>query len=231
MTTNLRIALTVLAVGFAIEGSGEAYSLLSRGSFLPGTSLLFLLPALVTVLGLLFILIGRHEWDELHSARVRRANLIFGLSVATVFVAALEVALLSYYPNLGSPLWAEILFGAMTGAFVFGTFVTYAHLVFHLVSRPSKAVLIASTVWALIVSGLVGLALARDLPTLLSLIAARSLSFESLIAPVDYLASFLFLSYFLLLIAYLDAHMTVVRGPPTRAAVAPPAAPPAAPRA
>ena len=31
MTTNLRISLTILSVGFAIEGGGEAYSLVSKG--------------------------------------------------------------------------------------------------------------------------------------------------------------------------------------------------------
>ncbi len=35
MTTNLRISLTILTVGFGIEGGGEAYSLVTRGSFLP----------------------------------------------------------------------------------------------------------------------------------------------------------------------------------------------------
>ncbi|MGI0070481.1 MAG: hypothetical protein ACRECT_00130 [Thermoplasmata archaeon] len=212
MTTNLRISLTILSLGFGIEGAGEAYSLVSRGSFLPGTSLLFLLPAVVTLLGLLFILIGRHEWDELHHSRVRQANLIFGLSVLAGVVAAIEVGALAYYPALGIPFWAEAVFGVTTGAFVLGTFITYAQLVFHLVRRPSKVALVAATVWALIVSAYVGNALAGDLPAILTLIGARSLSVDALIAPVDYIASFLFVSYFLLLVAYLDAHLTVAKG-------------------
>lgn len=215
MTTNLRISLTILAIGFAIEGGGEAYSLATAGAFLPGTSLLFLLPALVTLLGLMFLLIGRHEWDELHRTRVRQANVIFGLSLLGGFVALIELALLVVYPGVGTPLWAEVLFGTAVGSFVLGTFVTYAQLVFHLVSRPSKAALIASILWALIVSIYVAHALAADLPTILGLIGAHSFSVGVLIAPVDYLASYLFISYFLLLAAYLDAHVTVARGPPT----------------
>jgi hypothetical protein len=211
MSTNLRISLTILSVGFAVEGGGEVYSLLTAGSFLPGTSLLFLLPAVVTLLGLLFILIGRHEWDELHQARVRRANLIFALSLLAGFVAAIEVVVLAAYPGFGAPLWAEVLFGAATGAFLLGTFVTYAQLVFHLVTRPSKVALVASTVWALIVSIFIAQTLAADLPSILGLIGAHSFSFEYLISPVDYLASFLFISYFLLLAAYVDAHVTVAR--------------------
>jgi hypothetical protein len=211
MSSNLRISLTILSVGFAVEGGGELYSLLTAGSFLPGSSLLFLLPAVVTLLGLLFILIGRHEWDEVHQARVRRANLIFALSLLAGFVAGIEITLLVAYPSVGAPLWAEVVFGAAAGAFLLGTFVTYAQLIFHLVSRPSKVVLVASTVWALIVSAFVAQTLAADLPSILATIGAHSFSIDYLISPIDYLASFLFVSYFLLLAAYVDAHVTVAR--------------------
>jgi uncharacterized membrane protein YidH (DUF202 family) len=211
MSTNLRISLTILSVGFAIEGSGEVYSLLTAGSFLPGTSLLFLLPAVVTLLGLLFLLIGRHEWDEVHRARLRRANLIFALSLLAGFVAGVEVTFLALYPSVGAPLWAEVLFGMAAGSFLLGTFVTYAQFVFHLVTRPSKVALVASTFWALVMSALIGQTLAADLPSILGLISAHSFSIDYLISPVDYLASFLFISYFLLLGAYVDAHITVAR--------------------
>jgi uncharacterized membrane protein YidH (DUF202 family) len=211
MSANLRISLTILSAGFAVEGAGELYSLLTAGSFLPGTSLLFLIPAVVTLLGLLFLLVGRHEWDENHRARLRRANLIFGLSLLAGVVATVEVVLLATTPSLGAPLWAEVLFGAAAGAFLFGTFATYAQLVFHLVTRPSKVALVASAIWALIVSIYVAQTLASDLPSILGNISSHSFSIGYLISPVDYLASFLFISYFLLLGAYVDAHVTVAR--------------------
>lgn len=211
MSTNLRISLTILSVGFAIEGGGEVYSLRTAGSFLPGTSLLFLLPAVITLLGLFFLLVGRHEWDEVHRARLHRANLIFGLSLLAGFVAGIEVAVLAAYPSVGAPLWAEVVFGAAAGAFLLGTFVTYAQLVFHLVTRPSKVALVASSLWALVVSVFIAQTLAADLPSILGLIGAHSFSIDYLISPVDYLASFLFISYFLLLAAYVDAHVTVAR--------------------
>jgi hypothetical protein len=218
VTTNLRISLTVLSLGFAIEGGGEAYSLLTRGTLLPSTSILFLFPAVMTLLGLLFLLIGRHEWSELHHQRVQRANLIFGLSLLGGFIAVAEVALLAFYPGIGTPWWASVLFGASLGSLVFGTFVTYGQLVFHLVSRPSKVVIVASLLWALGVSVVVGYELAGDLPAVMGLIATRSLSLENLVAPVSYLTSYLFLTYFLLLVAYVDAHVTVARGLPSAAA-------------
>jgi hypothetical protein len=215
MTTNLRISLTILSLGFAIEGAGEAYSLISSGALLPGTSVVFLLSAAVSLLGLLFLFLGRHEWNELHRSRASRTNQIFALSLLGGFIAAAEVALLVVYPSVGSPGWAEVLFGAALGSLVLGTFVTYAYLVFHLVGRPSKAVLIASAIWALIVSAYIGRVLAGDLPVILTAVANRSLTVEGLLAPVDYLASYLFVSYFLLFAAYLEAHSVVARGPPT----------------
>jgi len=211
MGSNLRVSLTILSIGFAIEGAGEVYSLLTAGAFLPGTSLLFLLPAAMTCAGLVFLLVGRHEWDELHRARVRRSNWIFGLSLLAGFVAVGEVALLATYPGLGVPWWAALLFGTAAGAFLLGTFITYAHLVFHLVSAPSRVALVASALWALAVSVFIGETLALDLPSILGSIAAHSFSIDYLISPVDYLASFLFVSYFLLLGAYMDAHFTVAR--------------------
>ncbi|HTW76650.1 MAG TPA: hypothetical protein VMG14_02665 [Thermoplasmata archaeon] len=225
MTTNLRISLTILSLGFVIEGAGEAYSLVSSGAFLPGTSFVFLASTLVTLLGLLFLFLGRHEWNEIHRARAARTNLIFGLSLLGGFIAAAEVGVLVYAPSIGTPLWSEALFGAALGSLVFGTFATYAYLVFHLVRAPSRAVLIASAVWALIVSAYIGRVLAGDLPSVLAAIGARSLSVDHLLSPVDYLASYLFVSYFLLFAAYLDAHAIVARGLPTATTVRIPSAP------
>lgn len=221
MTTNLRISLTILSLGFGIEGAGEAYSLLSSGAFLPGTSLVFLASTVVTLLGLLFLFLGRHEWNEIHRARAARTNQIFGLSLAGGLIAAVEVGVLAYYPSIGTPLWAEALFGAALASLVFGTFVTYAYLVFHLVRTPSRIVLIASALWALAVSAYIGRVLAGDLPAVLAAVAARSPTVEPLLSPVDYLASYLFVSYFLLFAAYLDAHTIVARGPPVAATRAP----------
>lgn len=217
MTTNLRISLTILSLGFVIEGAGEAYSLLSSGAFLPGTSLVFLASTVVTLLGLLFLFLGRHEWNEIHRSRAARTNQIFGASLAGGVIAAIEVGMLAYYPSIGTPLWAEVLFGAALASLILGTFVTYAYLVFHLVRTPSRIVLVASSLWALAVSAYIGRVLAGDLPTILAAIAARSLTVEGLLSPIDYLASYLFISYFLLFAAYLDAHSVVARGLPARA--------------
>jgi len=215
MTTNIRVSLTILSLGFGIEGGAELYSFVSHGAYRPGVNVLFALPFAMTLAGLLFVWVGRHEWNELHRSRVRQAHLVFGLSLLGAVVAGAVVGVLYLEPSLGSPPWARGLFGAAVGSLVLGTFVTYALLVFHLVPRPSKALLLASLLWALGVAGLVGGTMAANLPTILDLAARRTLTVPTFVGPVDSLASYLFVSYYLLLAAYLDAHRTVARGPET----------------
>jgi len=201
-------------VGFAVEGASELYSFATPGANHAGVNFLFLLPTALTVVGLLFVWVGRHEWTELHRQRTRRATAIFELSLVGGFVAVAEVALLVAYPSVGTPGWAEVLFGAAVASLLFGTFVTYAYLVFHLVATPSKAALAAAVVWAFAVSVVITVALAADLPTVLALVDSRSFTVPSFLAPVSSLISYLFVSYFLLLAAYFEAHATVARGLP-----------------
>jgi hypothetical protein len=223
MTTNLRLALAIFSIGFAVDGAGDLYSFATHGKFQPGLNLLFLFPVLTTLIGLLFVWIGRHEWSALHHDRVRQAHIVFGLSILGAFVAGAVVAALVLLPSLGVPLWAKVVFGAASCSLILGTFVTYAYLVFHLVGRPSKAVLAASIAWSLLISAFMGEALGAGLPTIVRIAVARQLTLPAFITPVDSLASYLFLSYFLLLAVYAEAHQKVARGLEAGAAPARPA--------
>ncbi len=213
MTTNLRLSLTILSLGFGIEGAGELYSFLSKGAFKPGLSLLFFVPVAMTLVGLLFVWVGQHEWNELHRDRVRTAHRIFAFSLLGAVVAAAVIAALLFLPGLGIPFWARVVFAAAAGSLVLGTFVTYALLVFHLVATPSKAALLAAIAWALIVAAFVGATLGSDLPGIVSTISQPNLAEPAFLGPVGALSSYLFVSYFLLLAVYVDAHRTVARGP------------------
>jgi uncharacterized membrane protein YidH (DUF202 family) len=234
MTTNTRVSLTILSFGFAIEGGAELYSFLSHGTYHLGLNLLFILPSVMTLAGLLFVWVGQHEWNELQRARVRQAHLVFGLSLLGALVSGAVVGVLLVWPSLGEPAWARGLFGAAVGSLVLGTFVTYALLVFHLVPRPSQALLLASLLWALVVAGLVAGAMAANLPTIVALASRRTFADPTFLGPVDSLASYLFVSYFLLLAAYVVAHRAVAQGPdatpPTGPGAIPQSVAPEAPR-
>jgi hypothetical protein len=222
MPTNLRSRLTIRSIGFAIEGAEELYSLTTPGASSPGASIWFVAPAILTLIGILFVWIGRHEYTEVHARRAERASLIFGLSLVGGVVTALLLGLLVSYPSIGTPLWAEVLFGAALASLLFGTFVSYAYLVFHLVATPSKIALLAAVMWALLISAFITISLASDLPTVIGLIQARNFSVPSFLSPVDTLVSYLFLSYFLLLAAYVEAHVAIARGRATSAGRNPP---------
>lgn len=212
MTRNLRIALTVLSIGFALEGIEELYSFLTSGTPVPGASLLFILPLILAVLGLVFVWVGRDEWNDVHRVRARTAGHVFTLSILGGFVAAGVVALLIAVPSIGTPPWAQGLFGAAFGSLVFGTFVVYAYLVFHLVTTWARVAVVLALVWAFVVSVAVSAVLASNLTTILVLINNRTVEIPAFVAPVDLLISYLFVSYFLLLTAYIEAHVAVARG-------------------
>jgi uncharacterized membrane protein YidH (DUF202 family) len=212
VTRNLRISLTVLSIGFAIEGIGEAYTRFTPGSVAPGTSLLYLLPVVLTTIGLVFVWVGRKEWNEVHLVRVRTANRVFAASLLGGVVAAVVLGLLLFVPSLGTPWWAEWLYGAAVGSLVFGTFVTYAYLVYHLVSVPGRVVVALALAWSLFISIAIAVVIAATLPSVLTLVTTQSLSIPAFVAPVDFLYSALFVSYFLLLVAFIEAHLAVARG-------------------
>jgi hypothetical protein len=215
MTQNLRIALTILSIGFAAEGAAEVYTRLVPGASAPGAGVFYLLPLVLTGIGLIFVWVGREEWNDVHRGRVGSANRAFALSLLGAVVAGAVLALLVAVPSLGTPEWAALVFGAAVGSLVFGTFVTYAYLVFHLISNPARAAVALSLVWAFAISALVAVGIAGALPTILSIIQARTLTIPSFVAPIDALVSYLFVSYFLLLAAYIEAHVAVARGRPT----------------
>ncbi|MCI4366100.1 MAG: hypothetical protein L3K10_08640 [Thermoplasmata archaeon] len=212
MTRNLRISLTVLSLGFAFEGVGEVYTRFFAGAAPPGVTFLFLLPLVLTVLGLLFVWVGREEWNEVHRVRVRTANRVFAYSLLGGVVAGALLALLVEVPSLGTPPWAQAVFGAAVASLVFGTFVTYAYLVFHLVSDSGRVAVVIALVWALIVSVAVAVVIAANLSTVITLVNTPTFSIPNFVAPVEFLISYLFVSYFLLLAAYIEAHVAVTRG-------------------
>lgn len=210
MTVNLRLSLAIFSIGFAIEGAGASYSLLTHSSQLPGGgTLLFVSPAF-TVLGLLFLFIGRHEWSELHRRRVRHAHATFGLVVLFLAVAAAPIAYFGEVAPAGdTPAWAPALFGAAIAGFLLFTYVTYALVVFHLVGGGGKVAVGLAVVWSAVIGFEVGALLSGQFGTFVLAVRNRSLSAAGIAAPVSFELSLLFGAYFLFLAAFLDAHRRV----------------------
>jgi hypothetical protein len=209
---RIQFALSVLAIGFAIEGAAELYALLTPGAFTPGTGFLFAFPVVLALVGLGIVGVGRDEWSAIERARARTATSVFGASVGCGVGAAVLIALLAEQPSLGAPVWAAVLFGALATAVIFGTFVTYGYLVSGLASPVGKALVLGAVGWSVGVSVLVGVVLASNLGVVLGMIATRTVAVPGFVTTADGLVAYLCVAFFLLLAAAIDALVSVARG-------------------
>jgi len=223
---NLRLSLTIFSLGFAVEGAGALYTILSHQTALPGGSTLLLLSPAFTVVGLLALFIGRHEWNEVHARRVRHAHLSFGVAVLLGALAAVPVVLFGVItPTSSPPALASLLFAtALGGSFLFG-YGTYVLVVFHLLGRVGQTVVVLALVSAaIVIGGLMVPSVAAHLGTYVSAVRSRVLSGSTLSTPITASLGWLFAAYFLFFAAFIAAHHRVARG-----LAKDPAASPAAP--
>ncbi|MCI4352759.1 MAG: hypothetical protein L3K14_05145 [Thermoplasmata archaeon] len=228
MAPNLRLSLTIFTIGFAIEAGVNAYDILtgsSRGGAAGET--LFIAGAVATLLGVLFLTLGRHEWNEVHRTRVHHAHLTLLVTVLLALAAAGPIAYYAYMSAVAIPSWLAYEVGAAVGASLFLSFILYAIIVYHLLGTAGRAILILALLAAVPVVGIVGYHIAGDIPTYLTTVRSSPTKLAALIEPVVSYLSYMFLAYSLFAVAFLDAHRRVARGlePPTPDG-SPPAAPP-----
>lgn len=225
MPPNLRLALTVFKVGFAAESAGGFFALANPGSNLPFHGYLLALGPVVSALGILFLWVGRHEWNETHRARVRFANAAFAVSLIALALAAGPVAYLTATGGTSPPGWLAVVFG-LAIALTFGvTFVTYALVAAHLVGPLGRVAMGLGLAWSVLVSALIGLALAPELSPLVRTISTRSTNLDPVTHPIVLLDALLAFSYLAFFVAFTDAHWRVAKGidgsgntvPPVRA--------------
>jgi len=212
MTVNLRLSLTVFKIGFLVEGLSGLAALVTGSANLPFHGDLLLLSPVFSVVGILFLWIGRHEWNELHRTRVGHANLAFAVSIIATALAAAPIAYLSAVGGPTPPGWLGVEFG-VAAALVFAvTFVTYALVASHLVGPVGQAAMAIGLTWAVIISAAIGLALAGQLHPIVSTIVARSPALAPIEKPITLLDALLGFSYLAFFVAFVDAHWRVVRG-------------------
>lgn len=212
MTVNLRLSLTVFKVGFAAESASGFAALATGAGQLPFHGVILLLSPVFSALGILFLWVGRHEWNELHRTRIGHANLAFTVSLVAIVLAAAPVGYLTFVGAPTPPSWLGLEFGVAV-ALIFGlTFVTYALVAAHLVGRVGEVAMGLGLAWAAGISGLIGLALSPQLGPIVRTVAARSTALASVTQPITLLDALLGFSYLAFFVAFTDAHYRVAKG-------------------
>jgi hypothetical protein len=212
MPVNLRLSLTVFKIGFLVESASGFAALLTGANHLPFHGYLILLSPVISGVGILFLYVGRHEWNELHLTRVRFAGTAFALNLVAIVLAAVPIAYLTITGAASSSRVWEIVFGTSI-ALIFGiTFVTYALVAAHLVGRVGEIAMGVGLAWSLIISALIGIALSPQLRPLAQSIAARSPALGSVTSPITLFDGLLGFSYLAFFVAFADAHYRVAKG-------------------
>lgn len=212
MPPNLRLSLTVFKIGFALESASGFAALASNSSQLPFHGFLILLGPVFTALGVLLLWLGRHEWNEVHRARVRYAGLAFAASLVSIALAAAPIAYLTLVGPSVSSGWLLVEFGVAVSILFGVTFVTYALVAAHLVGPVGKVAMALGLAWAFFISAAIGLAISPQLSPIVNAISHRSVSLGPFVDPIALLDALLAFSYLAFFVAFVDAHFRVVRG-------------------
>ena len=103
-------------------------------------------------------------------------------------------------------------YGWLGSLATYGFIVTYALVASHLVGRSGEVAMGLGLAWAVIVSGLIGAALAPNLHPIVTAIAGRSTGIAATTHPITLLDSLLAFSYLAFFFAFVDAHYRVAKG-------------------
>jgi hypothetical protein len=212
VTRNLRLSLAIFQLGFAVESASGFVALATSSTQLPFHGLLILLGPVFTAFGVLFLFVGRHEWNEVHRTRVRYTNVAFGVTLLAIALAGAPVAYLAAMGTHASPDWLAAEFGVAVAVVFAVTFVTYALVAAHLVGRFGEVAMGLGLAWAVIVSAAIGLVLTMQLNPIVQTISDRSVALGPIVAPIRLLDALLAFSYLAFFLAFVDAHLRVARG-------------------
>ena len=213
MPPNLRASLTAFSIGFAVEGVGALYSTATHSVDLPGGQWLLYLGGVFTVIGLAFLYLGRHEWTEVHRRRVTHAHRVFAVVIVAAAVGGGLVATYVYLaPSAAAPASLAVIVAVTVAVVLVGSYITYILVVFHLVTLAGRIAAFGALAWTAYVAWLLALAVASKFPVYLAFLRHQGPLAPSDVTVVVAPLSLLFVAYFLLLVAYADAHRRVALG-------------------
>ncbi|MCI4324738.1 MAG: hypothetical protein L3K00_02475 [Thermoplasmata archaeon] len=212
MPTNLRLSLAIFQVGFAVECASGFVALVTHAAQLPFQGLLLLVTPAFTACGILFLWIGRHEWNELHRTRVRYTNLAFAASLAAVALAVAPLAYLATNRSYSPPEWLSLEFGIAAALVIGVTFLTYGLVAAHLVGRTGTVAMALALGWAAVLTVAIGAAIAPQLAPIARAVTGSTASLGPTLSPITMLDALLAFSYLGFFLAFVDAHFRVARG-------------------
>lgn len=214
MTVSTRLALVVLTIGFLIEGVGEILEFSHHWYNLPGNFVyLFYAGPASTVVGFLFAFIGRHEWSELHRRHVIHAHRFLAVAIILlVSVVGAVLGIAAYAPTEFLTGGVPILLGVAAAIGLGSSFVSYMLICYHLTTTRGKVLLAGALVWAAIVSAFTGYELATNFGEIIGILHTNPLSLGEALNTLTFLTTILFVSYFLLTLAYHDAYRQLQKG-------------------
>jgi hypothetical protein len=210
--TNLRLSLAIFQLGFAVECVSGFVVLATHAAQLPFHGLFLLITPAFTAFGVLFLWIGRHEWNELHRTRVRYTNLAFAASLLAIGLAVAPLAYLAATHTDSPPGWLSAEFGVAAALVIGVTFVTYALVAAHLVGRTGEVAMALALGWTVLVTAAIGIALDPQLAPIAQAVSGGSRSFLPSLSPITTLDALLAFSYLGFFLAFVDAHFRVARG-------------------
>ncbi len=210
--SKLHMTLGILMFGFVIEGGLETYTYLSRSYELPYSGLVFVLGPFITFAGIAFLWVGRHEWTETLSRRLRHAHISFWLSILALILAIAPVLWYGSHTAASVDAWVEWEFGAAIMMSFLLAFVTYVLVIFELTGPIGKSVLLLALAWAALVTYWIAHALTGELMNIMQMVQTRTLNMTHINEPIASFESYLAVTYVLLLAVYVRPYLRILSG-------------------
>jgi hypothetical protein len=207
MTRSTRLALATFALGFVVEAGTEAYQFFAHGYRTQAWPGFYYVGLGTTVAGFYLIYRGRGEWTDSHRRLVKHGHRAAWAALALFAVATvlIVVAGLAFGTHSGAPLWLEALVGGAVAVAFGNFFLGLLLIVYRLVGPLGRALALAAFVWSLGVALLTGWIVGQEYVSLLQQFVSDPLTLVASFAPLAFAMAPLFVTYFLLTGAYLDA--------------------------